>query len=89
MSGIFGKCPAQDQFLQENALSFMYTVYLVYNNLLLYLLTKTNIGRRSKRLDWLEAIRSDKDNAQMKGKTYMGHLQPTAADATLNELIVQ
>ena len=47
--------------------------------------TKMNMGRRYKRLDWLEMIQTDRE--QQKGETYMGHLQPTAMDATLNELI--
>ena len=45
--------------------------------------TKTNMGRRSQRLDWLETIRPDRE--QLKGETYMGHLHPTSVDATLNE----
>ena len=44
--------------------------------------TKTNMGRWSKRL-----VRKDKTKLreQLKGENYMGHLQPIAVDATLND----
>ena len=45
--------------------------------------TKMNMGRRYKRLDWLETRRSDKE--PQKSETYMGHLHPTAVDAPLND----
>ena len=40
------------------------------------------MGRRSKRLDWLDTIRPDKESSRKEKDT---RLQPTAVDATHNE----